>query len=1392
MLALTAAPFTGQQVSVAVERNTRISTASQDSMSRLNPVLAEQAARSPNASIVVHAYILQGTDLSAYMPDAMQRRWVSPDGITIATGTVRARNLSKLASVSGVLAVDPLTGAFAPASLPQSELQAAPEPNAELRARMTAQIQTGERNNTPGGAIVAEPTGWYDVLNTHHSAAAWDLGYTGAGVKVMANDSGIDFTHPDLIGTWATVDDPSSPYAGWPMQFDAFSMWLHARDVILGESNIASGAGHYADTSTVVTEGSSSYRSIDSDAAVDYGLTGTSLSGEYHIGTHPDTSLRPWYYIATGQEQPEDGVGQRPAILVVDENTAGWYDTVYVDLDFDNDFSDEKPMTKADPISGADWWGAYNPETGDYDPEPDGFYDISGGMIYWIADGVNPVPAADWWWGFGIVGNGANDQGEVSNGNLVLFAVNDFAQSPAGNHGQLVASAVAAQGVIDGDAMERTLEEPGSLNWQTGGVRPAYKPADAGGMVQGAGRDTKLVSAGDFYSYGAADAFIFAALGYDGFPGTIDDVQIINNSWGNSTTHNDGWDGTSRVIDSVTRPVNPTLLVVFSVGNGSPGFGTTAGPSPPNGLSVGASTSQGSTGWDDAAGAQQITYGDVASFSGRGPGARGVAGVDVTGSGSRASGDVPVNEAMSGWHAWTTWGGTSRSGPVVAGNAAIVYQAFYDTFGIWPNYEIAKLLLMNGATDLHADPFLQGAGAVNALASVELATGDAGFLTFPYEWNPGDYHGTEWPGFANIVHPGGSYEEHFQLSNPTGQTVHLTVTDQWMQKTGTHEFQWSSSSIDVEPIQLADTPVDTEYEWDVPHYLWDVTDLVPEGTDMVVMRFNYPWDQFDPGFSYQTDETNSWYLTSYDWTDVDGDGQLWTDSNGNGVIDGNEIDSGEYVRFEYSNQRATTHYITVGNPHERIHDGLILGMQHSQARADIPVTDFTIGMDFYQRVDMPWITVTAQGQTSVPPLSTNRLEVKLDVPGDAPIGIYEASLHVSDGYHESIVPVVINVASDDLNVTAGQEMYSDYESQAYYNNEWVYGAQSWRWRQESGDWRFFYTDLPASPGLFESKMPDGSYFYLADVSWESSLTDIDIHVFSPFVDQFSTLEGSYYGPYTLAFSASSNNAYVGNGTYRLDSSSGANHEVIAAPYVPGLNAIALHNTNFAGSQPAEAIELRTGVLGVSDAPMEITTTAGSDRPYTQTVMSSIALSGLEIQGFGLSTPDIQSGIAIQQDDPNDPSTSSYTREITLENAGLIDIQVIGGANDDIDLFLIQDLNGDGEYDFATEQIAASTTATAQERITIQLPEDGNYLIAVHGWAVPPDGSVFDIGVLAVQGDGITTNGAPDGSISPYRAYNFDVVFETEGLDPGTYTGLITVGPPEGPSAVLVFSTVTIE
>ncbi len=110
-------------------------------------------------------------------------------------------------------------------------------------------------------------------------------------------------------------------------------------------------------------------------------------------------------------------------------------------------------------------------------------------------------------------------------------------------------------------------------------------------MVNGGGKNVGLVAAGNFYvSVDENEGHLFAALGYDGFPDTEDDVQIISNSWGNSGTHNDGWDYHSRSVDTILRWVNPTLSDMNSTGNGAAGYGTVTCPGATLSVGVGAST----------------------------------------------------------------------------------------------------------------------------------------------------------------------------------------------------------------------------------------------------------------------------------------------------------------------------------------------------------------------------------------------------------------------------------------------------------------------------------------------------------------------------------------------------------------------------------------------------------------------------------------------------------------------------------------------------------------------------------------------------------------------------------------------------------------------------------
>ncbi|MCJ2556282.1 MAG: S8 family serine peptidase [Candidatus Thermoplasmatota archaeon] len=93
----------------------------------------------------------------------------------------------------------------------------------------------------------------------------------------------------------------------------------------------------------------------------DYDVTGiSSASGVYHAGLHWDSWLSAAYFMA-------------PALIVVDSTSPGVYDTVYVDLDNNLDFTDDMSATKGSP----NLWK---------DLDSDGYADISGGLLYFISD----------------------------------------------------------------------------------------------------------------------------------------------------------------------------------------------------------------------------------------------------------------------------------------------------------------------------------------------------------------------------------------------------------------------------------------------------------------------------------------------------------------------------------------------------------------------------------------------------------------------------------------------------------------------------------------------------------------------------------------------------------------------------------------------------------------------------------------------------------------------------------------------------------------------------------------------------------------------------------------------------------------------------------------------
>ncbi len=885
---------------------------------KIEPALQALAAeRQPKEAVFVVIQSTAPLDLGRFSRAVHQFTW--PAGEHVAVARVRLGDLERIAALSGAYAVSLGEPELAPPAVPAvgngpmgpasdipagdvhqvavggesspdrpassaldeptpidpvilgARLRAAPAWSAlaeDVRPVSTGarKVTPGRNSPAPGGSNALEPArvrdsdprpdDWFEIGRGHAVEEAWAMGYRGEGVTVAVLDYAVDFAHPDLQGTWYVLPD-SHPYAGWPevfdpyvglrmAQFKASGQPAAANPARLGQIGmielyqtskvagfpLASTAAVTACFQALVVRTGASAATL-AEPSCDFVVPATSKSGEVRFGHHPDL------YLANANARPEQGITREYAgVLLVDEATAGTYDTVYVDLDGDHDFSDEKPVTQEDPLS---WRDISNP--------PDGIADVSGGLLYFISDGQRPFPAS-WLWGL--------DQDIPPAGRFIGL---HYASS---SHGTMCASNIVSQGRL-GVPPDRSLRfrdlpggQPEAINY---GLAPK----------------AQFVSVGSVYATSAlyGPSWRFVVLGTDP-ERPEDDVQIASNSYGFSAVDNDGWDADARLIDYYVRHFNPSTSFVIAAGNGGPGYGTVTTPNPTVGIKVAASTQMGSTGTDSITDTNQITFGDIIPWSNRGPGAVGSVGIHIAADGAYAAGAVPLNIVADGLLSNGTWGGTSRATPVVAGGLALVYQAFREKHGRWPTWEEARAILMAGARYAAYDPLVMGAGILDVTDAVKMAAGKHGVYALPADWAAGSYRGTRYPAFAKLVAPGEVATTTITLHNPSPQPIDLALSAQTLRRIGSHE------------AVLRTDATQASGQGRTPDYLMPIDrSWLPGETELMVVRGRVPFEQFD--INGDNTPENTIALAVLQHTDVNGDGKLWDDRNGNGVVNHRQL-----------------------------------------------------------------------------------------------------------------------------------------------------------------------------------------------------------------------------------------------------------------------------------------------------------------------------------------------------------------------------------------------------------------------------------------------------------------------------------------------------------------------
>jgi len=1316
--------------------------------------------------LVFVARIKAGTDLSAYTNKWFARPFIDPLGNTVASGFARPDELLKMAALSGVLYLQRPESLVEPPTPTDPDTKVRSSVELALNADIEPAINL-DPNAGPGPA----PAGWYHTGSAiHGSQEAWKKGYTGVGVRYMSNDSGADYCHPDLFGTWAYIDhNVASPYYGLPEMFDSYSLYYAALDRRFGIPYIAAGLTDYADTSTEVSGPTASFRPIQATAAHTYTLPGTSKSGMYHIGSHPDKALAQRAATLSSLYGGTAVVNERAAVLVVDANTAGVYDTVYVDLNYNFNFNDDVPARLSRDFK-------YR-EAACFDRNADGLNDVSGGLVYFISDGTTAVPTMDWFYDIPGAAGAA-----FGNGDLVAFHVMDYTES-GGKQGMGATSVATGQGVV-----------AGSINFG-----PSGPPQAKGkGLVVGPGKDVASTQNGNFYTTPfIEDAYIFAGLGYDGMPGTGDDIQIVSNSWSFSTVDNDGLDFFSRQIDSINREFAPNTALLFSTGDGAPGYGTETSASPASGIGVGASTLYDTIGtFEPIASAEQIVGGDPMSWSNRGPGVRNVSGVDVVATGAFGTGDLPLNSVLNGAIATEGFGGASMAASVAAGNLALMYQAWRQRTGSWPTFADARALIMGSAKNTDHDVWSQGAGLVDADRGTDIAAGLGSTYATPAEWSAGDYRGTEYEAFAHVMNRGESDTQTFTLWNTSDDDLTVGLTTNRFRLIGRHDYSFTSLDQSLEHGLNA-----------TPDYAFRIDPDIPRGTDLLMVRVTKSYEQFDPDGDLSEPFSN-WWVYLQNWTDLDEDGEFWVDANDNDKVDAaGEWETGETIRFTYGDSTGPTQEARMSNPLERMADGVLLTFRHGDRLAAARRTDLKVEASFWERARWSWIRLGGE-RLSIPARSSATFEATLSVPRDAAYGMYAGSILVSHDGHEISIPVTAAVAAQGTEFEFGQRVpqewtdwkltdwkltdwkleiggwiqlptsnFQSFSLQSLlmlYENSWMFGYTDYEGRAESGDWRFFWTDIDAGD-LPESTT--ASPYLVADNTWASAGTDIDTIWLGPTDDDFSP--SPLYGPYTLERIGASPNTYMGSGRWRFQTSSGGSREIVAAPAAEGLHAMLLHQVKVDGSVLDEPFGGKVGLVTVDPGTASASGAAGLGA-VDVTLSSELDLRDFVAEGFGLGAPVTTQG-SVLQDDPNNSATASFTTTVSINHGAVLEVSTGGAPENDIDLYV---------YGAGGQRLGSSTTPTDEEFVSILFPADGVYTIAVHGWSVPRGSTTFNLTVNAVQGFDLTVDDLPS-RLRPGETATITVNWDTTGKAPGIYSGLILMGPAAAPGLLQAPVKITV-
>jgi parallel beta-helix repeat protein len=728
-------------------------------------------------------------------------------------------------------------------------------------------------------------------------------------------------------------------FTSWPDQYElhltAFSCGDFAsrpQDTVPSDCNVPSQVGRMVDWTGTHRTTLGAWGKVEIPHVTVNHAEIQGISGTYHFGNHPSALLTNLF-------------GSVVPIIVAESATAGTWDRVYADMNMDHVIDSNDPyVDRNNPVLTLDIWDSSGASIV---PGQDGIPDLSGGMLYYIADGVNLLPYSQrageillengrLLMPFGSYENPWNIPG---NGEVVAFFGDfefDSNQGRALTSGTQIASAIAGDGFTQGE----------------------FSP------IQGVSPDVRFLPICNAHR-DLLMALNFAIEGYDMIPNSGDDAHIV--AVGSYTTgYGSGLDPLSLAVESLVSRSGNRAVFVSPSGNEGSGYGTVAAPCGMNTLVVGFTSDNTFI----SGGGNVHHQGAISELSSRGPTAAGIPKPDAVALGM-GNVDLPLGTSGSlatsvgGVISQTTiWHGSELAMSVAAGVMSLIFQAYKDKYGNYPSTQAAMDIMRSSAKDLGYDPMTQGSGFLDALAAVKAAKGMAGLVTSAQSTSFGDTFGMSYESFINVLAPGQNGTLPISVQNPTTTSMTTNYGLEQMALIDSNEF--------IETVDRS-----AGFKGDISH-------LIPLSAEMVKVTAQTDFTWFEGSEQkWFPSEQGSFFMKLLDWVDAQPSGQA-----GHGIIDGgDDLSYLTGVEYGYVNSMICT----LSNPHGSLAGKLVVQVQPDWYSGTMKSRPWKFTVESFAAAPPEWLS-TSKSSAFIWDGNTDTVDVLANVPADAQTGTYTGAL----------------------------------------------------------------------------------------------------------------------------------------------------------------------------------------------------------------------------------------------------------------------------------------------------------------------------------------------------------------------------------------------------------------